>query len=174
MTTPDIWSLMNYAVPRGECQHGKGMFNYGKCPCKRFMLHPLKSASTFDCDGCGHHASFHLLENPQEETIRKRWETEANATSDAVDTQSERPRKRLREISYGNASFADITSRLLSGGIDGAGSMEQAGSSTSSTMERAKEPIRTGKSGNTAKTRSAKGKQGTVLAVDHDDVLELD
>lgn len=37
------------------------------CPCLRFMLNPLQAASSFACDGCGHHASFHNLRNPSEE-----------------------------------------------------------------------------------------------------------
>lgn len=37
------------------------------CPCLRFMLNPLQAASSFACDGCGHHASFHNLRNPNEE-----------------------------------------------------------------------------------------------------------
>lgn len=31
------------------------------------MLNPLQAASSFLCDGCGHHASFHNLRNPSEE-----------------------------------------------------------------------------------------------------------
>lgn len=33
------------------------------------MVHPLKAATTFDCDGCGHHASFHKFASPEEEEI---------------------------------------------------------------------------------------------------------
>ncbi len=33
------------------------------------MVHPLKAATTFDCDGCGHHASFHKFVSPEEEEI---------------------------------------------------------------------------------------------------------
>jgi len=31
------------------------------------MLNPLQAASSFVCDGCGHHASFHNLRNVGEE-----------------------------------------------------------------------------------------------------------
>lgn len=31
------------------------------------MLNPLQAASSFACDGCGHHASFHTLKNAEEE-----------------------------------------------------------------------------------------------------------
>lgn len=30
------------------------------------MLNPLQAASSFACDGCGHHASFHNLKNGEE------------------------------------------------------------------------------------------------------------
>ena len=38
------------------------------------MLHPVKAATSFECDGCNHHASFHSLENPTEDAIIARWE----------------------------------------------------------------------------------------------------
>lgn len=40
------------------------------------MVHPLKAASTFECDGCGHHASFHKMDNQKEEEITRRWKVE--------------------------------------------------------------------------------------------------
>lgn len=40
------------------------------------MVHPLKANASFDCDGCGHHASFHDLENRREEEVIRRWEAE--------------------------------------------------------------------------------------------------
>ncbi|MCJ1357767.1 MAG: hypothetical protein MMC33_007763 [Icmadophila ericetorum] len=33
------------------------------CSCLRFMIHPQKLSSSFECDGCGHHACFHRLES---------------------------------------------------------------------------------------------------------------
>jgi len=32
-----------------------------------------KAASSFECDGCNHHASFHSLENPAEDAVRQKW-----------------------------------------------------------------------------------------------------
>ncbi|KAG0130450.1 hypothetical protein HOY82DRAFT_371603 [Tuber indicum] len=61
----NIWSVMNYQVPRGKCVHKLGVLSTS-CPCLRFMLNPLQAASSFACDGCGHHASFHNLSNPGE------------------------------------------------------------------------------------------------------------
>lgn len=46
------------------------------CACYRFMIHPLKAATSFDCDGCGHHASFHRMESKEEEEIARRWKVE--------------------------------------------------------------------------------------------------
>jgi hypothetical protein len=40
------------------------------------MIHPLKAATSFDCDGCGHHASFHRMQNPEDEEIARRWKQE--------------------------------------------------------------------------------------------------
>ena len=52
----------------------------------RFMLHPVKAATSFECDGCNHHASFHSLENPAEDAIIARWEEQeaANKASKAL------------------------------------------------------------------------------------------
>ncbi|KAA8906699.1 hypothetical protein FN846DRAFT_709647 [Sphaerosporella brunnea] len=62
----NIWQIMNYPVPRGKCVHKPSVLSSG-CPCLRFMLNPLQAASSFACDGCGHHASFHNLKNGEEE-----------------------------------------------------------------------------------------------------------
>ncbi|KAL7275216.1 hypothetical protein RUND412_001865 [Rhizina undulata] len=64
-TATNIWQIMNYQVPRGKCVHKVSVIS--SCPCLRFMLNPLQAASSFACDGCGHHASFHMLRNPGEE-----------------------------------------------------------------------------------------------------------
>lgn len=46
------------------------------CACLRFMIHPVKAATSFDCDGCSHHASFHKMENRAEDEIVARWRAE--------------------------------------------------------------------------------------------------
>jgi hypothetical protein len=51
------------------------------------MLHPVKAATSFECDGCNHHASFHSLENPAEDAIIARWE-EQEAASKAMSAAS--------------------------------------------------------------------------------------
>jgi IS5 family transposase len=37
------------------------------------MAHPLHAATSFECDGCGHHASFHMLVNKEEDEVVARW-----------------------------------------------------------------------------------------------------
>lgn len=61
------------------------------------MIHPLKAASSFDCDGCGHHASFHRMESKEEEEIARRWKAEEMAKEVQL-VEREAEQKRLREI----------------------------------------------------------------------------
>lgn len=65
---------MAYVPPRGPCSQKTSMLS--SCPCYRFMIHPIKAPTSFDCDGCGHHASFHRMENREEEEIAKKWHTQ--------------------------------------------------------------------------------------------------
>lgn len=61
------------------------------------MIHPLKAASSFDCDGCGHHASFHRMESKEEEEIARRWKAEEMAKEVQL-VEREAEQKRLQEI----------------------------------------------------------------------------
>ncbi|KAI8935435.1 hypothetical protein NX059_008012 [Plenodomus lindquistii] len=97
--TTNVWTQMNYIPPRGQCNH-KASILAAKCPCLRFMLHPLKSSSSYECDGCAHHASFHSMENKSEDEIRKRWEQEAKDKADQEGEMQQRPKKRVRAIEY--------------------------------------------------------------------------
>lgn len=67
----NIWVQMSYAPPRGPCSHKSSILT--SCPCYRFMLHPLKGSTSFECDGCGHHASFHKMDNKEDEESVRRW-----------------------------------------------------------------------------------------------------
>ncbi|KAK1070840.1 hypothetical protein LTR12_001481 [Friedmanniomyces endolithicus] len=67
-----VWSAMAYTPPRGTCNHKTSLMS-PVCPCLRFMLHPVKAATSFECDGCNHHASFHSLENPSEDAVLRKW-----------------------------------------------------------------------------------------------------
>ncbi|KAI4766018.1 hypothetical protein E4T52_00330 [Aureobasidium sp. EXF-3400] len=81
-----VWSSMNYTPPRGSCNYKNGMIS-NKCPCLRFMLHPVKAATSFECDGCGHHASYHNLDNPSEDAILAKWSAQEKTAS----TQQQQP-----------------------------------------------------------------------------------
>ena len=63
---------MAYVPPKGKCNYKTSLMSPA-CPCLRFMLHPVKAATSFECDGCAHHASFHSLENPAEDAIIAKW-----------------------------------------------------------------------------------------------------
>ncbi|KAK1061601.1 hypothetical protein LTR33_012671 [Friedmanniomyces endolithicus] len=67
-----VWSAIAYTPPRGTCNHKTSLMS-PVCPCLRFMLHPVKAATSFECDGCSHHASFHSLENPSEDAVLRKW-----------------------------------------------------------------------------------------------------
>lgn len=95
-----VWSAMEYQPPRGRCNYKTGILS--SCPCLRFMLHPVRAATSFDCDGCSHHASFHSLENEQEDAILKKWsglEAGSNNNNDLTLTQTiGGPSKKRRRI----------------------------------------------------------------------------
>ncbi len=54
------------------------------------MLHPSKMASSYDCDGCGHHACFHRMEAAREDK-------EAEREMTGVATES-RKRRRIEGL----------------------------------------------------------------------------
>ncbi|KAJ4371430.1 hypothetical protein N0V83_004647 [Neocucurbitaria cava] len=103
----NVWTQMNYVPPRGQCNYKQSVLS-PKCPCLRFMLHPLKSSSSYECDGCAHHASFHSMENKDEDALRKRWEQEAREKAEREEEAQSRPKKRVRTIEYN-----DTVNRLL-------------------------------------------------------------
>ncbi|KAL1582455.1 hypothetical protein WHR41_08834 [Cladosporium halotolerans] len=99
MLKNSVWAAMNYTPPRGRCNHKTSLVSPA-CPCLRFMLHPVKAASSFECDGCGHHASFHSLENPAEDAIRQKWsEEEAQAKEQQAAVGANKKRKMLAQNS---------------------------------------------------------------------------
>ncbi|KAL9030600.1 MAG: hypothetical protein Q9196_001306 [Gyalolechia fulgens] len=73
----NVWLQMSYTPPRGPCSHKSSILT--SCPCYRFMLHPLKGSTSFDCDGCGHHASFHKMDNREDEESVRRWKEREQA-----------------------------------------------------------------------------------------------
>ncbi|KAL8973581.1 MAG: hypothetical protein Q9197_002180 [Variospora fuerteventurae] len=70
-----IWTQMAYIPPRGPCAQKLSMIS--SCPCFRFMLNPLKAATSFECDGCGHHASFHKMDSREDDETVRRWKNDA-------------------------------------------------------------------------------------------------
>jgi len=48
------------------------------------MIHPLKASTSFECDGCGHHASFHRMENREEEGVVGRWREGESGKGDEI------------------------------------------------------------------------------------------
>lgn len=63
---------MSYIPPRGPCGYKAGLLTPA-CPCLRFMIHPVKAPTSFECDGCSHHASFHQMQMKLEEELATRW-----------------------------------------------------------------------------------------------------
>ena len=63
---------MSYIPPKGACVHKPSIVSTA-CTCLRFMIHPIKAPTSFECDGCGHHASFHQMQNPVDAAITARW-----------------------------------------------------------------------------------------------------
>ena len=75
------------------------------CACLRFMIHPVKAATSFECDGCSHHASYHKMENKAEDEIISRWKV-ADSTLEHEgyrkdDEDQSRPKRRRLEITQG-------------------------------------------------------------------------
>ncbi|KAF1930124.1 uncharacterized protein M421DRAFT_385196 [Didymella exigua CBS 183.55] len=96
----NVWTQMGYVPPRGQCNFKQTIVS-SRCPCLRFMLHPLKSSSSYECDGCAHHASFHSMENKADDDTRKKWEQEAKEKAEEHEHDAaERPKKRPRAIGY--------------------------------------------------------------------------
>ncbi|KIW07512.1 uncharacterized protein PV09_01477 [Verruconis gallopava] len=116
---PSIWTQMGYIPPRGSCHHGKTILHSG-CPCQRFMAHPLKMASSFQCDGCGHHACFHDMENPKDDAVFKRLqdaEREIRQIQDGLGVRK-RPKTAIEDGNSGQG----ITSASSCISVGGSGS----------------------------------------------------
>ncbi|KAK3068200.1 hypothetical protein LTR53_014429 [Teratosphaeriaceae sp. CCFEE 6253] len=67
------------------------------------MLHPVKAATSFECDGCNHHASFHLLENPAENAVLEKWALqEATERESQVGATTSKKRKLITQSAVTN------------------------------------------------------------------------
>jgi hypothetical protein len=72
------------------------------------LIHPRQAATSFDCDGCGHHASFHSLENAAEEAILKKW-SEQEANSQETTEGATKKRRRIAEKPADEAQVWELT-----------------------------------------------------------------
>lgn len=137
-----------------------------------------QSGSTYDCDGCAHHASFHSMENPAEDEIRKRWEVEEKEREKEGERAIARPRKRLRELEYGNVNARAMPGGLMS--IDDLESVLNGGNSNNASPSAAKakgKRVSKGKEPVTA-TRGAAAtrSRGKIIEIPdgQEDTLDLD
>ncbi|EMF14709.1 uncharacterized protein SEPMUDRAFT_83262 [Sphaerulina musiva SO2202] len=100
-----VWSAMNYTPPRGRCNYKTSMIS--TCECLRYMLHP--AATSFDCDGCGHHASFHSLENSFETAILEKWSAQQESTTGgATNTGTSKKRRRIVETRQDDMEILEL------------------------------------------------------------------
>ncbi|KAF2110698.1 hypothetical protein BDV96DRAFT_198463 [Lophiotrema nucula] len=177
---PNVWTQMSYVPPRGQCNF-KPSILAARCPCLRFMLHPLKSSSSYECDGCSHHASFHSMENKTEDEIQKRWELEAREKQEEEERIANRPKKRLRQIEYTAAGASNT--RLLDNGMMTPDELEEGfqtllrettASEAGSSKGRTKKG--TGKATKTATAARGTRSRGRVTEIPEDDeeFIELD
>lgn len=68
-------------------------------------------ASSYECDGCGHHASFHKLDNPHEAAIIKRWEQAEEEQREMQESTNgrKRPRKAIENGETGSGQVLQIS-----------------------------------------------------------------
>ncbi|KAK3111491.1 hypothetical protein LTR53_013207 [Teratosphaeriaceae sp. CCFEE 6253] len=128
-----VWSAMAYTPPRGRCNF-KGSLMSAACPCLRFMLHPVKAATSFECDGCNHHASFHLLENPAENAVLEKWALqEATERESQAGATTSKKRKLITQSAVTNVDHdLSITGTSTAAGKQGRSKAKRAARSGSS------------------------------------------
>ncbi|KAJ4989510.1 hypothetical protein SVAN01_05045 [Stagonosporopsis vannaccii] len=158
----NVWTQMGYVPPRGQCNFKQSIMS-PRCPCLRFMLHPLKSSSSYECDGCNHHASFHSMENKAEDEIRRKWEQEAKDKAEQEKEATQRPKKRPRAIGYLDEADDVMKDLELEPLLDGA--VDKRRSSAKSK-------------GSAAKLRRVAGTRAknriTELTEEEEEIVELD
>ena len=54
-----------------------------------------QAATSFECDGCTHHASYHSLENPAEDAVLKKWVEQESEARGSEDPRRESKRRKL-------------------------------------------------------------------------------
>ncbi|KAI9849830.1 MAG: hypothetical protein M1837_000044 [Sclerophora amabilis] len=109
---------MNYTPPRGPCTYKPSLLS-ASCPCLRFMVHPLRVATSFECDGCAHHASFHRMESREGEDAG----TGAGSTGRGGETRAEdgggqAGRRKRRRVAGGEGATAAGDGVGIGGGAE--------------------------------------------------------
>ena len=64
-----------------------------------------QAATSFECDGCGHHASFHSLENVEEDAILKKWSEQETQPEE----RGKQKRRRIADKPADAIEVVDIT-----------------------------------------------------------------
>jgi hypothetical protein len=96
------------------------------CSCQHTC--PKQAATSFECDGCGHHASYHNLDNPSEDAILAKWSAQDRNTSaqqqQQQPTSSRNKRKRItsqpHDDNQSTITIADEAPEITIGACDAA------------------------------------------------------
>ena len=69
------------------------------CETELRILINIQAATSFECDGCNHHASYHSMDNPAEDAILKKWEDQEaqNTIQKQALAGASRKRRRIAE-----------------------------------------------------------------------------
>jgi hypothetical protein len=71
-----------------------------------FPTNTLQAATSFDCDGCNHHASFHALENPKEDEVMRKWAEQQAQEQQQQTAMATKKRKLLTQAPGSNQTMA--------------------------------------------------------------------
>lgn len=66
-------------------------------------------ATTFECDGCAHHASYHSMENPAEDAILAKWSAAARSIESSAQSVNVLPSSKRRRIAQPQTSSIQVT-----------------------------------------------------------------
>lgn len=85
-------------------RHASPALNVFLCP----LTLPYQAATSFECDGCGHHASFHSLENLSEDAILKKW-SEEEASNPPTTGGATKKRRRIADKPNEGVQVLELT-----------------------------------------------------------------
>jgi hypothetical protein len=101
--------------------HSPGLFAF-LCSYQHTCL--TQAATSFECDGCGHHASYHNLDNPSEDAILAKWSAQEKimSTQQQPTTSSRNKRKRItsqpHDDNHSTITIADEAPEVTAGAFD--------------------------------------------------------